>query len=159
MRTVTGVSSESGEEPLTLYLVKRLELAIRAVMDDRLRPRGLTTLQYTALSVLRRRSDLSSAQLARRSFVRPQTMHQMILLLEERDLIERRRDPGNRRVLLISLTPAGRALLHECDPVVRAIEAEMVAGMPFDQRAGFRTGLEHGYQGLARLAHPQGVAE
>lgn len=157
MRSVTD--AHPGEEPLTLYLVKRLELAIRAVMDDRLRSRGLTTLQYTALSVLRRHNDLSSAQLARRSFVRPQTMHQMILLLEERELIERRRDPSNRKVLLISLTQVGRELLDECDPVVREIEGEMVAGMPSDQRLVFRGGLEHGYQGLARLALPDGQFE
>lgn len=134
-------------------MVKRLELVIRALMDDRLRSRGLTTLQYTALSVLRRRSGLSSAQLARRSFVRPQTMHQMILSLEERDLIERRRDPDNRRVLLISLTSVGRSLLCECEPLVREIEDWMLEGMPDDQRAAFRQGLEHGYAELAKIAH------
>lgn len=159
MCTVSRAGSEPGEEPLTLYLVKRLELAVRSVMDDRLRSRGLTTVQYTALSVLRRRSGLSSAQLARRSFVRPQTMHQMVLLLEERKLIERRRDPDNRKVLLISLTRLGTALLHECDPIVREIEAALVAEMSWDQRVVFRSGLEYGYQGLARLARPHGASE
>jgi DNA-binding MarR family transcriptional regulator len=156
---VSRAEPDAGDEPLTLYMVKRLELAIRSVMDDRLRSRGLTTVQYTALSVLRRRSDLSSAQLARRSFVRPQTMHQMVLLLEERKLIERRRDPENRKVLLISLTRTGRALLHECDPVVREIEAELVSGIPAEQRVVFRGGLECGYQALAKLAHPHGVSD
>jgi DNA-binding MarR family transcriptional regulator len=132
-------------------MVKRLEMAIRALMDDRLRSRGLTTLQYTALSVLERRSGLSSAQLARRSFVRPQTMHQMILSLEERELIERRRDPGNRRVLLISLSSIGRSLLRECEPLVREIEVWMLEGMPDDQRMAFRQGLEHGYGELAKI--------
>jgi DNA-binding MarR family transcriptional regulator len=151
------VSSEPVEEgvdaPLTLYMVKRLELAVRAIMDDRLRSRGVTTLQYTALSVLRRRAGLSSAQLARRSFVRPQTMHQLVLSLEQRDLIQRRRDPDNRRVLLISLTRTGLSLLRECEPVVREIEEQMLDGMPNDQRTAFRHGLEHGYEELAKVAH------
>lgn len=74
---MTAVGSAAGvrEDPavpdraLTLYLVKRLELAIRARMDEVLRPHGLTTLQFTALTALRDRDGLSSAQLARRSFV------------------------------------------------------------------------------------------
>jgi DNA-binding MarR family transcriptional regulator len=151
---VTEGSSEPEDAPLTLYMIKRLELAIRAIMDDRLRPRGLTTLQYTALSVLRRRSDLSSAQLARRSFVRPQTMHQMILSLEARDLIQRRRDPHNRRVLLIRLTEVGQELLDECEPAVREIEAEMLGAMPREQREAFRCGLDYGYRELARVGRP-----
>ena len=139
-------------------MVKRLEQAVRAIMDDRLRPRGLTTLQYTALSALRR-GGLSSAQLARRSFVRPQTMHQMILTLEERKLIERRRDPSNRRVLLIRLTAEGTSLLRECEPVVREIEEQMLGGMPGEQRTAFRGGLEYGYQELAKIVNPSLAAD
>ena len=51
----------------SLYLVKRVELAVRSHRDDLLRPPGLTALQYTALTVLERHPDLSSAQLARNS--------------------------------------------------------------------------------------------
>lgn len=99
-------------EPLTLYLVKRLELVIRALMDDALRPLGLTTLQYTAMSVLEGRGALSSAQLARRSFLRPQTMHEMVLTLEKRGLLVRKPQPDNKRILLATLT--GRA--GPCSP-------------------------------------------
>ncbi|MDX3586209.1 MarR family winged helix-turn-helix transcriptional regulator [Streptomyces europaeiscabiei] len=90
--------------PLTIYLVKQLELAIRSFMDDELRPYGLTAFQYTALTVLQHRGGLSSAQLARRSFVRPQTMHEMVRALEERGLIERARPPDNRRIMEARLT-------------------------------------------------------
>src|SRR6185437_12133584 len=56
-------------EPMLLYVVKQVELAVRSRLDDLLRPAGLTVLQYTALTVLERHPDLSSAQLARNSFV------------------------------------------------------------------------------------------
>ena len=99
---------ESHEGPLTIYLVKQLELAIRSFMDEALRPFGLTTFQYTALTVLQHRGTLSSAQLARRSFVRPQTMHEIVRSLEERGLIERAHAPGNRRTMEARLTGRGR---------------------------------------------------
>lgn len=94
--------------PLTIYLVKQLELAIRSFMDEALRPFGLTTFQYTALTVLQHRGELSSAQLARRSFVRPQTMHEIVRAMEERGLIERAHAPGNRRIMEARLTREGR---------------------------------------------------
>lgn len=151
--------SEDDQQPLVLYLVKQLELVIRSVMDERLRPHGVTTLQYTALSVLAQRDDLSSAQLARRSFVRPQTMHQMVQALSERGLVQRRADPNNRRVLLVGLSERGWALLRECEPLVADIEDRMLAGMPDEQRESFRGALAQGCARLSDVARPGLAAE
>src|SRR5579875_792096 len=90
-----GITSAPG--PMLPYLIKQVELAVRSRLDDIFRPAGLTALQYTALTVLERRSDLSTAQLARNSFVTAQSMADMIVALESRGLIERRRDPADRR--------------------------------------------------------------
>jgi DNA-binding MarR family transcriptional regulator len=149
----TGEASRDGdpEPPLTIYLVKQLELVVRALMDDALRPQGLTTLQYTALSVLRRRGKLSSAQLARRSFVTPQSMHEMILGLERSGLVVRERDHTNRRVLLIELTPRGRQLVKECTPLVREFEHRALESMSEGERFLFRDCLRRGYASLAPL--------
>ena len=54
-------------EPRISYVIARLERAVRTAINERVRPYGLTTLQYTTLSVLGRRGGLSNAQLARRS--------------------------------------------------------------------------------------------
>ena len=54
----------AGTEPMLLYLVKQVELAVRSHLDNLLRPAGLTALQYTALTVLERHRDMSAAQLA-----------------------------------------------------------------------------------------------
>ena len=98
--------------PLLIYMVKQVELAVRARLDEIVRPAGLTALQYTALSVLERHTDMSSAQLARSSFVTAQSMADMITALEDRKLIERHRDRTDRRRLVVALTNDGRALLE-----------------------------------------------
>ncbi|GAA3357189.1 MarR family transcriptional regulator [Saccharopolyspora gregorii] len=147
-----GADAAIPRPPLTLYLVKRLELVIRALLDDVLRPLGLTTLQYTALTVLQNRGALSSAQLARRSFLRPQTMHEMVLTLEKRGLITRGPDVHNKRVLLASLTEAGSELLAECAPAVLKLEDELLADLSPGQRETFREGLEHGITALAAVS-------
>src|SRR3954466_8370240 len=99
--------------PTLLYVMKQVELAVRAELDELTRPVGLTALQYTALTVLERHPDLTAAHLARHSFVRGQSMADMVTALLDRDLIERRRDPADRRRLVIALTPAGEQLLEE----------------------------------------------
>jgi DNA-binding MarR family transcriptional regulator len=142
------------DEPLTLYMVKRLELVIRARMDVALRPFGLSTVQFTALTALRARDGLSSAQLARRSFVTPQTMNEMVHSLERRGLIARRQAPDNRRVLLLTLTDSGQELLAQCDPLVESIEGEMLAAIPAGQHGLLRQSLDLGYAALAEGALP-----
>jgi DNA-binding MarR family transcriptional regulator len=121
-----------------LYVVKQLELVVRARLDAVLRPSGVTALQYTALSVLERRPTMSSSDLARSSFVRAQSTHDLVSALTKRGLIERSVDPANRRRLLISLTEAGYAFLEEYDPLVAALEDEMLRDLGADEREAFR---------------------
>jgi DNA-binding MarR family transcriptional regulator len=113
-----------------LYLVKQVELAVRSRLDDLLRPSGLTVVQYTALTVLQRHpASLTSAQLARNSFVTAQTMADMVSALLDRGLIERQRDPADRRRLVLALTPDGEALLGRFVEAVEALEAQMLSGL------------------------------
>ena len=127
-----------------LYVIKQVELAVRAQLDELFRPIGMTALQYTALTVLERHPALSSAQLARNSFVTAQTMADMVGALEERGLVERHRDAADRRRLVLVLTKDGRALLRRYRDSVAALEARMVSGLTTVQAAEL-------WHGLARL--------
>src|SRR5689334_4632464 len=94
----------------TLYLVHTLAHASRSMLDDALRHLDLSSLQYTVLSVLAQNANLSSSRLSRRFYVTPQTMGELILLLERKGLIERREDPANKKALLLSLTRLGKTV-------------------------------------------------
>jgi DNA-binding MarR family transcriptional regulator len=136
-------------EPMLLYLVKQVELAIRSHLDDVLRPTGLTALQYTALTVLERHRDLSSAQLARNSFVTAQSMADMITILEGRGLIERHRDRTDRRRLVVALTEGGRDLLDRYRHQVGTLEEQMLAGLTKAQVVSLRRSLDACHANLA----------
>jgi DNA-binding MarR family transcriptional regulator len=116
-------------EPTLLYVLKQIELSIRTQLDEVLRPLGMTTAQYTAMTVLERHPDLTSAQLARRSFVSQQTMAEMVATLESRDLVDRHRDGRDRRRLVLALTDQGSRLLDQARYDVAAIEQRMLAGV------------------------------
>ncbi|MEU2006793.1 MarR family winged helix-turn-helix transcriptional regulator [Rhodococcus sp. NPDC019627] len=135
------------DAPTLLYAIKQVELAIRARMDTILRPLGLTALQYTALTVLRRRGGLSSAELARNSFVTAQTMGEMLAALERRGLVTRQVDPDNRRRMFTYLTDEAHQLLTEYDTEICALEEHMVRELNVRQREAFR-----GYLSRCRTA-------
>jgi DNA-binding MarR family transcriptional regulator len=123
--------------------MKQVELAVRARLEDLFRPLGLTALQYTALTVLERHPDLTSAQLARNSFVTAQSMADMVVALLDRGLIERHRDPADRRRLVIALTGDGKSLLRRNRGKVTALEQEMLAGLSPSQIAQLRELMQH----------------
>jgi DNA-binding MarR family transcriptional regulator len=114
--------------PRVVYLVKRLELAVRARLDQICREYGVTTAQYTALSVVRVRPGISSAQLAVRSFITPQSAHQTVSELERSGFIDRIPDESNRRILRSHLTAKGLSLLESCDGAVDELEHQMFEG-------------------------------
>jgi DNA-binding MarR family transcriptional regulator len=136
--------------PLLLYMLKQVELAVRARIDEIVRPVGLTAAQYTALTVLERHTDMSSAQLARNSFVTAQSMADMITALEGRKLIERHRDKSDRRRLVVALTDEGRALLDRCRDDVDALEATMLNGLSAAQTKALRATLATCYTNLSK---------
>lgn len=140
----------SAGSPSLLYAVKRLELVIRAHLDDMLRGSGVTTPQYTALTVLARKDGVSAAWLARGSFVRPQSMADMLRSLEQRGLIRRATNPESRRESLVHLTDAGRAFVDGYADAAEAIENRMLAQMTGEQIDVFGGALAGAWTALRR---------
>lgn len=134
--------------PRLLYLVKQLEAAIRARLDVALRPRCITVTQYTALTVLAQHPDMSSAQLARHAFVTAQAMDGIVRALLDAQLIERHRDPNNRRRLVISLTAAGIDLLDDCRADVDRIESVAFDRLAEAEQAQLGAWLSEGTRAL-----------
>jgi DNA-binding MarR family transcriptional regulator len=132
---------EGAAPPTLLYLMKQVELAVRARLDELVRPAGLTALQYTALTVLERHPDLTSAHLARNSFVTAQSMADMVTSLRAQGLIDRHQDPRDRRRLVLSLTEDGKLLLDRIRQAVVDLEAEMLGGLSTDQATDLRAAL------------------
>jgi DNA-binding MarR family transcriptional regulator len=129
---------ENPEGPRISYVIARLERAIRRAINDRVSQYGLTVLQYTTLSVLGRRGELSNAQLARRAYMSPQAMSEVIEALEGKGLVRRRPHPNHRRVFPAVLTGRGRRVLEECERAVDEMEREMLDGLSPIMQEHFR---------------------
>ncbi len=117
------------------YELKRAQHALRLRMDEALKQTGLTTPQYSALSVLEASPGLSGAELARRCFVTPQTMNQILANLVAAGLVDRRPHLAHGRVLQAYLTKKGSKRLAEAHRVIESVEERMLAGLGRKKRS------------------------
>ncbi|MBX9824121.1 MAG: MarR family transcriptional regulator [Xanthobacteraceae bacterium] len=129
------------EPPLTTYLVRRAQILITRNLADCLRDYNLTPAQYLMLSLSRRGGELSSASLARRFTISPQSMNEMIAGLERKKLIARTVAGEKRRTLQINLTPEGARLLKACDRAVERMEQRMFSPLSAAELHSFRSAL------------------
>jgi DNA-binding MarR family transcriptional regulator len=126
----------------TFYLVKRLETEAGNALDVALQDYDITSGQYLILSLVSREGGRSSAELARRAFVTPQSMNEVIGALEAKGYIKRTENPENRRILQVSLTREGRRLLDRCEKSVDVAEAAFHSVLTPKKLAEFRATLE-----------------
>src|SRR6266702_3815550 len=107
--------------------------ATRAELDARLAPLGGSLSMYL---VLRHAAEapagnggieLSQRELAEHMGIEGPTMVRHLDRLEGEGLIERRRDPRDRRVTRITVTPRGGKVLRGLEAVAHAMDAEIKA--------------------------------
>ncbi len=97
---------------------------LRRNEDTALHALGLQMWEYDVISALRRQGapyHLPATELARQSLLSSGAMTNRIDRLEERGLVRRVADAGDRRVVLVALTEAGQQLAD------RAVEARLVS--------------------------------
>jgi DNA-binding MarR family transcriptional regulator len=122
------------------YLLKEASSALRAAMEDALRPLGLTVTQYSCLELLAQRPGLSGSELARGAFVTRQSMNVLLQAMERDGYVTRPAAAPVGKVLPVRLTPRGRRSLAKATVAVRGVEVRMLAGMTSaEQSAAFGT--------------------
>jgi DNA-binding MarR family transcriptional regulator len=125
-------------QPGISYAIARLQQLVLGSVSDIASKHDLTALQFTTLSVLNRHgAPLSNSQLARRSFMTAQSMHEVIDRLERAGLIKRNAHPNHGRKRPASLTAKGRRVLSACESAVAAFETRMLRGFSRADQAKF----------------------
>ena len=121
------------------YLLKEASSALRAAMEEVLRPLGMSVTRYSCLELLAQRPGLSNSELARGAFVTRQSMNVLLQTLEREGLVTRPAAPPVGKVLPTRLTPRGRRALERASAAVRSVEVRMLSGMTAsEQAAAFR---------------------
>jgi DNA-binding MarR family transcriptional regulator len=116
------------------YLIKRAQAAIHVCLEEIVSAHGLSIAPYVVLSFLAETPGLANADLARRAFVTPQSMNEVLKQLESTGLVERRRNPTNARILNAYLTRTGTRKFSAVNTQVQELEAHLLSGLTSEER-------------------------
>jgi DNA-binding MarR family transcriptional regulator len=116
------------------YLLGRAHLAHRSIAERALAPHGLGVKEFGALAVLVEAGPLSQQHLGERQGVDRTTMVAVVDELERKGLVERRRNPDDRRAYALQATPAGRLVLGRATAAAKRAEDEFLARIPAPDR-------------------------
>jgi DNA-binding MarR family transcriptional regulator len=123
----------------TSFLLKRLGFAIKEQAFEAFESTGLSPYHHAVLVLLEESACRKQAAIADALGYDRSHLVGMLDELEERGLVVRRRDPGDRRRHLVSLTPEGREALARLRSIVKQFEDEFFAPLDADQRRTLHT--------------------
>lgn len=103
---------------------------------------GVSVSQCYTLDTLGEHGEMSMVQLARKMFLDKSTMTRVVDGLIERELVVRRWDENDRRVIYIALTAAGRKLLEGIRAQQMSSLRLILERIPVNERQKLLDGLE-----------------
>lgn len=117
------------------YALKEASSALRAAMEEVLRPLGMSVTHYSCLELLAQRPGLSNSELARGAFVTRQSMNVLLQALERDGYVARPAEAPVGKILPTRLTPRGRQSLEKASKAIRSVEVRMLAGLTEAERS------------------------
>src|SRR4051794_18633620 len=135
----------------TVFLLGRVGYAAKARAMEEFEEIGFSPYHYGVLTVLEESPRQTQAEIADALHVDRSQLVGLLDTLEERGLIERQRDPADRRRHMVSLTAEGRRQLGRIRSIVKRLEEELLA--PLDGEG--RTALHAILLDLARHHDPR----
>jgi MarR family transcriptional regulator, transcriptional regulator for hemolysin len=125
--------------------VRRLMRAakgVRLCMEEALSAAGASYATFVILDATSIEDGLSQRELARRISIEGPPLTRHLDRMEAEGLVERRRDPHDRRIQRVYPTAAGARLYGRLCPLVAALEQDLLADVPVAESGTFARVLD-----------------
>lgn len=121
------------------HLIRRLNQISVSVFAERMSQEGhdLTPVQFAAMSVIAKEPGIDQATLAGAIAYDRATIGGVIDRLQHKGLVERAVSREDRRARTLSLTQDGKCLLKAATPIVRDLQADILAGLTAQEKDQF----------------------
>jgi DNA-binding MarR family transcriptional regulator len=121
--------------------VQRAARALARRFDEAFRPLGITSGQFSLLISLNRPEPPNMGSVASLLAMDRTTLTAALKPLERRGLVKITPSPDDKRIRLLSLTPAGRALLRRAAPIWTETHAAIERLIPHGKPERLRENL------------------
>ena len=130
-------------------LIARLAHIHRTRIDEYLSQHHLHVGQEMLLKYLWNQDGLSQKEIGEFMEIQSATVTRMVIRMERAGFVERRTDPDDQRVSRVYLTERGRSLQPAVEQGWMAIEQQILADFPLEERLLLRRYLEQIYRNLS----------
>lgn len=115
------------------FLMADVSRLMRRRFDARAREIGLTRAQWRVLTQLRRREGINQTALAEIIEIEPISLGRHIDRLVEKNFVERRADPRDRRAWRLYLTPDAQPVMDRLRALSNVNRKEVLQGIPTEE--------------------------
>jgi DNA-binding MarR family transcriptional regulator len=112
---------------------------------------GVTADQFVLMILLFEEDGISQQELARRACSDPNTIRAMLVLLEDRGLVSRTKDPADGRARKVVLTRKGRQVLERSLGRTRSLNDRLLALFTPEETAALSGFLIRIFQSMSQL--------
>ncbi|NRR33119.1 MarR family transcriptional regulator [Oxalobacteraceae bacterium] len=117
------------------YNCKRAYLHIKPMFDKRMAKYDLRPVDFTVLSLLKANPNISQKRLSGAIHVSPPNLATLLDRLEQRGLLERQRNPLDKRSQTLVLTEEGLRLCAKAEKTASELEASASSALSDAERA------------------------
>jgi DNA-binding MarR family transcriptional regulator len=132
---MTPSASAAETSHQSLVLINHLARVARRSSEAALEPTGLRPRHLVALTILRDRGAMTQVALGEALHLDPTNLVGLLNELEHASLLERRRDPLDRRRHIVELSEAGHTALAHAERTLASVQDQVLAGLDEDERA------------------------
>ncbi len=141
-RTRIDEPDSNGERPLdqsTLlrlvgYNARRAYLNVLSLFMERMAKYELRTVDYTVITLVNMNPGITQKRLSRALSISPPNLATLLDKLEARGLLERQRNPADKRSQVLVLTPEGQKLCKKADKAVFELENKATSALTDEER-------------------------
>ncbi len=123
--------------------------AMRRFYDRRVADLGVTRAQWRVIAILGHNPGMKQVELAERLDVEPISACRIIDRLEEAGLVERQRDPADRRAWRLSLTAKAEPIRERLRELAEEMSLEAFAGVSEEDIDAMRRALARVRENIA----------
>ena len=129
--------------------------SVRRAFDRRALKLGVTRAQWRLMLRLAASPSLRQVEVAELLDIEPITLCRIVDRLEEAGLVERQRDPSDRRAWLLNLTERAEPLLEKLRAIATELSAEAFGGLETAHIDALRSGLARIRDNLSQSTETQ----
>lgn len=128
------------------YNTRRATLRIFEVFHARMRDYGLNPVEFSVLSLIGHNPGVTAGQICAELSMPAPKLAKILSAMDQRGLIRRQAQEKDKRAFHLSLTPAGKKLQAQVEPVAERLEVEASQSLTDKQRELVNTLLQRIYR-------------